>query len=996
MGRRPPIDVAQQEGLSLPRVMRVYSLERPLSREERFAEMALAPSDLMGRDAEKADLHAAYHRAMAADGANASAAGTVVARAVVGEVGIGKTALVEAFLAELPPEARALRVEVIPARAELPFSVVGDLIRDSLSIEPRTTPEEVANQLRGLLEPFSSGPQSSSNEVMLKRLVEIATGKQGEVSDEDELGGRDKLVGSGVRRMLASMAMRQPLVLVIDGIQWSDTPSLELMHGLLRRADPIPILVLLVTRPDERVLPYLDGVVRIDLRGLSRDDQVRLVEARLGVTEGVAAVCDELVPRVAGNPFFLLEMIDALLERGALELQASTSSGSGNGQALVRVERPGEGRAALPSTLEQIISDRLRELPPEERLIVDWLAVARGPLSHEALEELTRDEHHESVMRLCARGVCDQRGDSIDLRHTIARDVAYAAIDVHERRRMHQQLGEYLAESPLARGLSAALVAWHLARGPEPLKAADHYLEAAQAARGSYQMKHALRYFRHVLRLVPEQDPRRLVVYEALETLYRVMGKHRDRRKSLADLRSLARDLGNPKWVAIAFVRSARFEFDEGQISRGLADVERGAIVANRTRATAIEVEAYQLKSDLLREAGDMAGALQASDRAIELASEHPESTTARARAEALRSRGIALRYLGRVREAVEAYAEAIAVFRRSGARRQEARAKNSLAFAMFVQERWEDTIALALDSIQIDRAIGGRFQIAKTLSNIGQSYARLGDTARALAYLKRAREAHERFGDQDGRADTLLCSAEVMIESGDLDSAHVFCGDASALNSVSNSGYDVAHEKLVRALLARKQGDHATSANMAAASRAMAAQHKLVSFGLYASAIEAAALAELNEGASASALALSALDGLLTAATEYSLEIRALACIALDRAKSNEASLRRSHARKHAESVGSRIRDERLRLMFRLRPIIIDILGPVADLPTPSTGLPVALGSGSISPPSEPISELAPEAVPGHSPLLSMLPVPSSSAPSSNGPSSAPSANRP
>jgi hypothetical protein len=79
-------------------------------------------------------------------------------------------------------------------------------------------------------------------------------------------------------------------------------PSLELLHELLKRTSAVPILLLLVTRPDERVAPFLEGLVQIELRGLSPEEQMRLVEARLGVREGVAAVCGELVPKVAGNP----------------------------------------------------------------------------------------------------------------------------------------------------------------------------------------------------------------------------------------------------------------------------------------------------------------------------------------------------------------------------------------------------------------------------------------------------------------------------------------------------------------------------------------------------------------------------------------------------------------------------------------------------------------------------------------------------------------------
>src|SRR6185436_19509907 len=118
----------------------------------------------------------------------------------------------------------------------------------------------------------------------------------------------------------------------------------------------------------------------------------------------------------------------------------------------------------------------------------------------------------------------------------------------------------------------------------------------------------------------------------------------------------------------------------------------------------AAEIDAEALVSELLRELGDVQGALAACDRA--LAACDPKvnpSVSSRARANVLRSRGVLLRRVGRVREAVDAYVDSIAVFRRVGARRQEARAKNALAYAMFVQGRYEDAIALALESIQID-----------------------------------------------------------------------------------------------------------------------------------------------------------------------------------------------------------------------------------------------------------------------------------------------------
>src|SRR6185295_5986256 len=232
-----------------------------------------------------------------------------------------------------------------------------------------------------------------------------------------------------------------------------------------------------------------------------------------------------------------------------------------------------------------------------------------------------------------------------------------------------------------------------------------------------------------------------------------------------------------------------------------------------------------------------------------------------RARADVLQARGTLLRRASRVREAVECYAQAIAIFRRAGARRQEARAKNALAFAMFILERFEDAIALALASLSIDLEIGGRFQIAKTLTTIGRSYSRLGDQPRALAYLKRARDAHERYGDQAYRASTLLASAEALIETGDLDAAHVLTADAAALNSVTNKAYDYVHERIVRARIARRQGNFSGAVRYAEEARKTAESQALLSFFLYATSVEAVSRLDIGDPDSAVTLATQSLE---------------------------------------------------------------------------------------------------------------------------------------
>ena len=591
---------------------------------------------------------------------------------------------------------------------------------------------------------------------------------------------------------------------------------------------------------------------------------------------------------------------------------------------LARTDRGDAGFGALPSTLEQLLGDRIRELPAEEHAVVDWLAIAGGPLPLEDILKLAARHDDEAIVRLCARGLCDRKGEQVDFRHPLTRDVAYAALDPQDRVRMHRDLGDHLAGTPLARGLSAAIVARHLARGESHERAADFYLEAADAARNSHQMPLAIRYYERALSFLGPDDGRRIHGHEALEGAYRMLGRRRERLLHLEALRRLVRRLATPRAVCLGLLRSARYDFDEGHLARGAIVARQAAEVAHASRISALEVEAEALITDFLRELGDVQGALAACDRA--LAAFDPAvggNIPPRLHGEVLRSRGVLLRRVGRVREAVDAYLDAIAIFRKCGARRMEARGKNALAYAMFVQGRYEDGIALALESIQIDLSIGGRFQIANTLTNVGHAYFRLGDVARALAYLKRAREAHDRYADQHGWAETLLVSALIATELGSLDAAESFVSDASALNAVTGNAYDRTHESVVRAQLARATRQPNEAVHHALEARHSAESMALVAFHFFAMAIEAAARVDLGEMHAATLLATTAFGAVENLqGCEYGLDVRSLCADALKRAGSPQAPGAHQRAVDYANALMRTIRDPRLRKLFPNRPI--------------------------------------------------------------------------
>ena len=166
--------------------------------------------------------------------------------------------------------------------------------------------------------------------------------------------------------------------------------------------------------------------------------------------------------------------------------------------------------------------------------------------------------------------LCDRKGELVDFRHPITREVGYSALD---RRRPGSRCTARSAstwpEHRSARGLVGSdRGPRHLARGHRYERAAEFYFEAGAAARASYQTRLAIRYYLRANSHLRGDDKRRFVAHEALENAYRMLGRRRERQRHLKALRLIAKHLGTPRAVCLGLLRSARYDFDEGRLPR--------------------------------------------------------------------------------------------------------------------------------------------------------------------------------------------------------------------------------------------------------------------------------------------------------------------------------------------------------------------------------------------------------------------------------------------
>jgi class 3 adenylate cyclase/DNA-binding CsgD family transcriptional regulator len=397
-GEFPPLSTREKE--KKPRIPR------------RRAEVPVATTPLLEREAELAALHAVVAAA-------ASGAGRVVA--IEGRAGMGKTRLV----AEARSLAAQTGFEVLVARSadleqEFAFGVVRQLFEPYLASLPQEERDEVVSGTAALAERLFGD--------------EELTG--------DTSGDISFAVLHGLYWLAANIAARRPAAIVVDDLHWSDAPTLRWLSFLGRRLEGLPLLVVLGLRPPEQsvekelLTELISDPTALVIRptALSETGVAAMVaeEFRSDPDPAFAAACHAAT---GGNPLFVRALVDALHGEGVLP----------------RAENAARVHEIGPEPVTRAVALRLSRLPEEARRFATAAAVL-GDGSEQrhvaALADL--DDHHLSTLAATSLARADLLRVStptVEFAHPVIRAAVYGSIEQAHRLLAHRRAAELLEAS---------------------------------------------------------------------------------------------------------------------------------------------------------------------------------------------------------------------------------------------------------------------------------------------------------------------------------------------------------------------------------------------------------------------------------------------------------------------------------------------------------------------------------------------------------------------
>jgi DNA-binding winged helix-turn-helix (wHTH) protein/tetratricopeptide (TPR) repeat protein len=485
---------------------------------------------------------------------------------VTGEPGIGKTALVDAWVESLPASVIVARGQCLelagPSEAYLPFlDAFGRLLRDPenaplVALVRRNAPTWL-QQMPALVDP--------SDRAALEAEVRGAT--------------RDRLLREMVDAIEA-LAADRPLVLVLEDLQWSDPSTVDLLSALARRRDKARVMVVGTYRPADLVLERHPlrtarqdlhasrSAVDLPLEFLSALDVSALVDARLrphGLPDSFARLLHE---RTDGNPLFAVSVMDYLIDRGHLR---QNSAGAWGLDAAIE-----EIATVVPDTLRLMVEKQIERLSADDQALLEAASVAGLEFPATAVAAaLGADEESiearcqalaERAHLLVSRGpgsLADQLVERFAFTHSIHQQVFYQRITSARRRRLHLAVGERGEQVYGARASEiAGELAVHFEQAREMPRAIAYLRKAGENATRRSANQEAIACLTRALALADllERDAaslERLGLYEQLGLVLRSTGDVTVAAEQFIEMARLAAELGRTEDEARAWLYAA-------------------------------------------------------------------------------------------------------------------------------------------------------------------------------------------------------------------------------------------------------------------------------------------------------------------------------------------------------------------------------------------------------------------------------------------------------
>jgi class 3 adenylate cyclase/tetratricopeptide (TPR) repeat protein len=473
-----------------------YKVLSPKEEPTKTHRLSGLRAELIGRKVEMARLQAAFAHLKQGKGSIFS---------LVGDAGTGKSRLIEDFKATINPEEAQWREGHAYAYSQnMPYFPLIDLLSRAWQIkEGDSSPEQVRKKIE-----TGAGSLIGDRSDLIPFLGGLYSLKYPEIEHVSPEYWKTRL-HEAVQMILSALVRRGPAVICFEDLHWADPSSIELLRLILKDLR-LPALFLCAYRPPFNLfaahqLADLGHVYQeMRLQDLSSSEAQTMVESLLRADRIPSELQRFIQTKAEGNPFYLEEVINALIESETL------TEDNGNW----KLTRP-ISQANIPSTIQGVIAARLDGLERDMKRIIQEASVIGRAFLYEILRRVTalKDVIDKSLSGLERLELIRIRTIQPDLeyifKHALTQEVVYDGLLKKERQVLHERIGlimEQLFHDRLPEFYET--LAFHYKQGKSISKAVDYLMKCGEKNLNRYSLDEAHRYFQEAFDILSNKQDR--------------------------------------------------------------------------------------------------------------------------------------------------------------------------------------------------------------------------------------------------------------------------------------------------------------------------------------------------------------------------------------------------------------------------------------------------------------------------------------------------------
>jgi DNA-binding NarL/FixJ family response regulator len=438
---------------------------------------------------------------------------------IAGDAGVGKSRLVaEARARAVEQEFAVFQGHCFEPDRALPYAPLLDLLRAFLATH---LVDEIADAL---------GPSAAEIAKLLPELADILPDAIPTLTLAPEQEKRRCFLA--LTQFFTRFAARQPLLVIIEDLHWSDDTSLEWLLIFARRVVSAPTVLVLTYRGDElhaglaHLLASLDRerlADEIRLRPLNKAEVDALLQVIFDQRRPIRAdFLSALYMLTEGNPFFIEEILKSLIAAGDIFY------------AHGQWDRKPLGELNIPRTIQIAVRQRADQLHQDAKRVLMLAAVVGRRFDFDLLQRLT--SHDETTLLelikslIAAQLVVEESAETFAFRHALTREALYSDLLARERRTLHGAIAAALelvtqARASEARDLGVADLAYHFYEAALWPKAFEYAQLAGTQSQQLYAPRAAIEHLSRAILAAQQlglQPP--AAVYSDRARMYAILG----------------------------------------------------------------------------------------------------------------------------------------------------------------------------------------------------------------------------------------------------------------------------------------------------------------------------------------------------------------------------------------------------------------------------------------------------------------------------------------